>query len=202
VAAGQGTSRRRLVPATFDAVVEAAARGEPTALSELFRSYQPMLLRYLRNRAFDVADDVAGEVWLAVARNVGRFVGDEPGFRRWLFTIARCRLIEGHRKQSRRRTAPAPPEDLDGHERVDSRADRDDPAALVLAQLSAQQAVDAIVAGLGPDQAEAILLRVVAGLDVAEVATVMGRSASSVRVLCHRGLRRLHDRFPEGQLTR
>jgi len=182
-------------------VVEAAARGEPAALSELFCNYQPMLLRYLRNRAFGVADDVAGEVWLAVARNVGRFVGDEPGFRRWLFTIARCRLIEAHRKQGRRRTAPAPPEDFDAWGQAHPPADRDDPALLVVDQLSAQQAVDAIVADLTPDQAEAILLRVVAGLDVAEVAAIMGHSTSSVRVLCHRGLRRLRDRLPEGQLV-
>ena len=201
MAAEQGTSRRGSGPARFDAVVEAAARGEPAALSELFRNYQPMLLRYLRNRAFDVADDVAGEVWLAVARNVGRFVGDEAGFRRWLFTIARCRLIEVHRQQGRRRTAPVPPEVFGARGQAHPSAGSDDPALVVVDQLSAQRAVDAIVAGLTPDQAEAILLRVVAGLEVAEVAAVMGHTASSVRVLCHRGLRRLRDRYPERQLV-
>lgn len=37
------------------------------------------------------------------------------------------------------------------------------------------------------------MLRIVAGLDVATVAKIMRRSAGSVRVLCHRGLRRLES---------
>ena len=98
------TARARRSPVEFDAIVEAAAGGDEEALAHLFRSYQPMLLRYLRTRSTDVADDVAGDVWVAVARHLGRFVGDEAGFRRWLFTIARCRLIEAHRRQARQRT--------------------------------------------------------------------------------------------------
>ena len=49
----------------------------------------------------------------------------------------------------------------------------------------------ALVRTLPPDQAEVVLLRVVAGLEVAEVAELLGRSTGSVRVLSHRGLRRL-----------
>jgi RNA polymerase sigma-70 factor (ECF subfamily) len=177
----------------FDAVVEAAARGEHAALTELFRAYQPMLLRYLRNQGADVADDVASEVWIAVARNLPRFVGDEVGFRRWLFTIARCRLIEARRKQARQRTTAAPSEWLD---RPGSQPGQGDPAAVVVDQLSAREAIEAVVAGLTPDQAEVVVLRIVAGFDVAEVAAIMDRSPSSVRVLCHRALHRLKARFP------
>ena len=145
---------------------------------------------------------IAGDVWVAVARHLGRFVGDEAGFRRWLFTIARCRLIEAHRRQARQRTAPTAPETFDDHAEPHPKADRDDPAAVVIDQMTAQQAVDTIVAGLSPDQAEVVLLRIVAGLGVSEVAAIMGRSPTSVRVLCHRALRHLRDRFPEGHLIR
>jgi len=54
-----------------------------------------------------------------------------------------------------------------------------------------------LVATLPPDQAEAVLLRVIGGLDVPRTASVMGRSPGAVRVLVHRGLRRLRE-----QLTR
>jgi len=194
-------ARGRRSPVRFDAIVEAAARGEEEALAQLFRAYQPMLLRYLRSRAVDLADDVAGEVWVAVARHLGRFVGDEAGFRRWLFTIARCRLIEAHRRKARQRTAPTAPETFDDHDDPHPGTDRDDPATVVVDQMSAQQAVEMIVAGLSPDQAEVVLLRIVAGLGVSEVAAIMGRSPTSIRVLCHRALRHLRDRFPEGQLV-
>jgi RNA polymerase sigma-70 factor, ECF subfamily len=186
----------------FHEIAEAAATGEHAALSELFRAYQPMLLRYLRSQAEDVADDVASEVWVAVARNLRHFVGDERGFRRWMFTIARCRLIEAHRRQERRRTTSITSEALEHLPQPSSPSERVDPERLVVDGVSAQEAIDAVVAALSPDQAEALLLRIVAGLHPAEVAAVMGRSPGSVRVLCHRGLRRLRARFPEGQLVK
>ncbi|HEY8526408.1 MAG TPA: RNA polymerase sigma factor [Acidimicrobiales bacterium] len=170
----------------------AAGRGERWALAELFRAYQPLLLRYLRAQEPSVADDIASEVWVSVARRMRRFVGDEAGFRSWLFTIGRCRLIEHRRKAARRRTDPMP------HDLLDAAIDRDldgDPAVLVLEQLGGREAVQALVADLSADQAEAVLLRVVAGLDVNEVARIMDRSPGSVRVLCHRALRRLAERY-------
>jgi RNA polymerase sigma-70 factor (ECF subfamily) len=139
-----------------------------------------------------VADDLASEVWVAVARQMGRFVGDESGFRAWLFTIGRCRLIEHRRKAARRRTDPVP------HDRLDAAIERGldgDPALLVLEQLGVREAVDALIADLSPEQAEAVLLRVVAGLDVTEVARIMDRSPGSVRVLCHRAIRRLAESY-------
>jgi RNA polymerase sigma-70 factor (ECF subfamily) len=48
-----------------------------------------------------------------------------------------------------------------------------------------------LVAALPPDQREAVTLRVIADLSVSEVAAIMGRREGTVRVLVHRGLRRL-----------
>lgn len=157
-----------------------------------------MLLRYLRGQDAAVADDVAGEVWVAVARRLGRFVGDECGFRSWLFTIARYRLIEQRRRTARRRTDPVSTERLDGPRSTNG---GDDPAVLVLERLSAQDAINLVVEGLTTDQAEAVLLRVVAGFDVAEIARITGRSPGSVRVLFHRAMRRLADRLSEEVLA-
>jgi RNA polymerase sigma-70 factor (ECF subfamily) len=52
----------------------------------------------------------------------------------------------------------------------------------------------ALVRTLPPDQAEAVLLRVVGDLSVAEVAAILGRREGTVRVLVHRGLKRLAER--------
>jgi RNA polymerase sigma-70 factor (ECF subfamily) len=175
-------------------VLAAAGGGEHWALTELFRAYQPPLLRYLRAQEPGMADDLAGEVWVAVADHLAGFEGDETGFRSWLFTIGRYRLIEHRRRAARRRTDPVP------HERLDGPVERGfggDPSWLVLDQLAAQEAIDNLVAGLSPDQAEAVLLRVVGGFDVPEVAQIMERSAGSVRVLCHRALRRLASQFAD-----
>jgi RNA polymerase sigma-70 factor, ECF subfamily len=182
----------------FPLLVAAAGEGQQAALTDLFRAYQPRLLRYLRAQEPAMADDLAAEVWLAVARGLERFSGDEAGFRSWLFTIARHRLIEHRRRQARRRTDPVPTDRLDGPV---ERGWGGDPAWLVIEQLGVQQTIEVLVADLAPDQAEAILLRVVGGFDVAEVARIMGRSAGNVRVMCHRALKRMAARMSEEALA-
>ena len=67
----------------------------------------------------------------------------------------------------------------------------EDPAALVLEALSAQQVIDHLVAALSPEQAEVLVLRVVAHLSVEDVAKMLGKRPGTVRVIQHRALRRL-----------
>jgi RNA polymerase sigma-70 factor, ECF subfamily len=170
-------------------VVAAASRGERRALTELFRSYHPAVLRFLRGQDRSAADDLAGEVWMAVARRLPSFVGDERAFRCWLFTIARNRLADHRRRAIRRRTSPWPADDMaTAVDQVDSMAD---PGERVVARVSAQHAIEQLVADLPPAQVEVVLLRVCAGLTVPEVAGITGRSEGAVRVLQHRALRRL-----------
>jgi RNA polymerase sigma-70 factor, ECF subfamily len=182
----------------FPALLTLAGQGEQRALTEIYRAYNPRLLRYLRAQEPGMAEDLAAEVWLAVARGLSRFAGDEAGFRGWIFTIARHRLIEHRRKVARHRTELMP------HDRLDGPVERGlggDPAWLVIEQLGVQETIEMLVAGLAPDQAEAVLLRVLGGFDVTEVARIMGKSPGSVRVLCHRALKRLAARMSQEALA-
>jgi RNA polymerase sigma-70 factor (ECF subfamily) len=74
----------------------------------------------------------------------------------------------------------------------------DDPAATVLEDASTR-AAPALIATLPAGQAEAIVLRVVAGLEVEQVAELMDKQPNTVRVLTHRGLRRLAQRLGADQ---
>lgn len=153
---------------TFDEVLRSARVGSPRALGWLYRRFQPGLLRTLAVIAPHRADDVASDVWLDVAGGLSRFTGDEREFRGWLAATARHRVIDGSRRPGRRR----------------ERSMNGDPA--VAAAFAAQ------VAGLlPPDQADVVVMRVVDGLDVDEVARAMGRAPEAVRGIQHRALRRL-----------
>jgi RNA polymerase sigma-70 factor (ECF subfamily) len=174
---------------TFEEVLAAAKAGAEWAVATLYRDLNPALLRYLRARQSADAEDVASEVWIAAARTLQTFEGDETGFRSWIFTIARRRLIDHGRQAARRRTDPADMGTFEG------RAASDDTAAAGLVSLSTREAVERLVADLPPDQAEVVLLRVLADLDVADVARIMDRTPGSVRVLQHRALRRLARRY-------
>jgi len=177
-----------MIGAAFPAVLAAAARGDEHAFGRLWCELQPRLLRYLTVVAPGATEDVASETWLAVIRGIGRFEGNEPAFRAWVFTIARHKAIDGRRRGARRTTADLPTTGL-----ADPAAP-DDPAAAALEDISTRAAL-ALIATLPADQAEAIMLRVLAGLDVGQVAAIMGKRPGTVRVLTHRGLRRLAERL-------
>jgi len=172
----------------FPVVLKAAASGDEDAFGMLWHDLQPRLLRYLTMIAPGTAEDLASETWLGVIRGIGRFQGSEPAFRAWVFTIARSKALDW-----RRRAARKPTQDLPMSGLVEPVAP-DDPAAAAVAGVSTRAAL-ALVATLPAAQAEAVMLRVVAGLDVGQVAGIMGKAPGTVRVLSHRGLRRLAERL-------
>jgi RNA polymerase sigma-70 factor (ECF subfamily) len=170
----------------FARVLAAAQAGEEWAVARLYRSLQPALLRYLTARDPQDAEDIAAQVWLEVARALSKFEGVEDGFRAYVFTIARRRMLNARRGRARRRADCVPMETLVGTVRA-----KDDPAEETAARIDGAAAVRRIVALLSPEQADIVLLRVVGRLSVEEVATMVGKRASTVRVIQHRALRRL-----------
>jgi RNA polymerase sigma-70 factor, ECF subfamily len=174
-----------VIGAEFAAVLAGAQDRDEEAFARLFRDVQPVLLRYLRVIAPGAAEDVAGQTWLDVVTGLARFRGDEAAFRAWLFTIARHRAVDAGRARDRRRAGPLPqggagPERLTAPDTADVALER-----------AATRATLALISALPKDQAEIILLRVVAGLDTSAVARIVGKRPGAVRVAAHRGLRQL-----------
>jgi RNA polymerase sigma-70 factor (ECF subfamily) len=169
-------------------VLRDAAHGDETAFARLWRDSQPPLLRYLRVLAGESAEDVASEVWLEITRGLPRFRGGEPEFRSWLFTTARRRVIDLHRYSGRRPAiVTSDLRDLD-------RSAPGDAATAAFERMSTDAALD-LIATLPREQAEIIVLRVIACLDVGQVAELVGKKPGAVRVAAHRGLRTLAARL-------
>ncbi|MFF4247463.1 RNA polymerase sigma factor [Streptomyces sp. NPDC001822] len=188
---GRGGDQRR-APA-YDAelglAVSRAQQGDEEAFATAYRLVHPGLLGYMRGLVGDDAEDVASDAWLEIARDLKRFRGDGAGFRGWTATIARHRALDHIRKQKRRpRTSLIERDVLE----LPGRADTVDE---VLESMSTQWAL-AQIGRLPPDQAEAVLLRVVVALDGPAAARVLGKRPGAVRTAAYRGLRRL-----AGQLT-
>ncbi len=177
-----------MMGSAFEVVLAAAAGGDEDAFGDLWRDLQPRLLRYFMVVAPGAAEDLASETWLGVLRGIGSFRGNEPAFRVWVFTIARHRFVDWLRRAARKQA-----EDVAVTGPVDLTAP-DDPAAAALEGISTRAAL-ALIATLPADQADAIMLRVVAGLNVERVAAMMGKPPGTVRVLAHRGLRRLAEQL-------
>jgi RNA polymerase sigma-70 factor (ECF subfamily) len=169
----------------LDDALARASTGDEAGFLLLWRALQPPLLRFLRVLGCEDPDDVASETWLQVVRDLHTFSGGGVDFRRWLFTIGRHRAIDAARARARRPAGPVTAA-------LDTLADSQLVEDQVMDGLSVERAV-AILGSLSRDQAEAVALRVIAGLDTPDVARILGKSAGAVRVALHRGLRTLAD---------
>ena len=164
--------------------LEAARAGAGWALAELYHELHPRVLRYLRAMEPSEHEDLAADVWLETSHALQRFEGDEAGLRALAFTIARRRVLDLRRRRARRATTPVPQEQLV------STTEAGDAEEEAMAALSTDEALRQILR-LPPDQAQVILLRVIADLAVAEVASILDKSPGAVRALQHRAVRRL-----------
>ncbi|MDQ1463163.1 MAG: polymerase sigma-70 factor, subfamily [Actinomycetota bacterium] len=186
-----------MAASSFEEDLSAAQGGDESAFATLWRNLNPGLVRYLRVVARPAAEDLASETWLQIIRSLGKFRGDEQSFRAWVFTIARNKVTDWRRHEGRRPTEEITAEHFDV-------AGSDDTEQRVLDQLSTEGALN-LIATLPLEQAEIIMLRVVAGLDVAAVAKLVHKSEGAVRVSCHRALTRLRDALSQlaaGSVTR
>ena len=163
----------------FDDVLAAARREERWALEEIFRALAPVVTGYLRTHGSFEPEDLTSEVFISVLRNLASFEGDEPAFRSWVFTIAHRRLLD-ERRRLRRRPPPAPlvvVPDEPGPNDVEDAFGRAFDAARVR-DLCLQ---------LVPAQREVLLLRLLGGLTVNEVADALGKTPGAVKALQRRG---------------
>ena len=145
----------------------------------VYRDLAPAVLGYLRSQRVGEPEDVLGEVFLHVARDLkrGKFKGDGAALRRWVFSIAHNRAMDDHRRRSRDRSQLS--DDVVDARIVDAPRDPVDP-----------ELVEALAA-LSADQREVVLLRFVADLPIDAVARVTGRTPGAVKALQHRALENL-----------
>lgn len=143
---------------------------------QVYRDLAPAVLGYLRSQRVPDPEDVLGDVFLQVARDLHRVRGDESAVRRWVFSVARHRVIDDARRRARRpRSAAA---DLpDGPARADA-----EPFDVALVEALHR---------LTPDQREVIVLRFVADLPLESVARITHRRTGAVKALQHRALAQL-----------
>ncbi|MGZ9932913.1 RNA polymerase sigma factor [Streptomyces sp. NC-S4] len=179
--------------AELTAAVLAAQDGDENAFRAVYRAVHPRLLGYVRTLVGDGdAEDVTSEAWLQIARDLDSFTGDADRFRGWAARIARNRALDHIRMRGRR---PA----IGGDDtELTSWAAESDTAGAAMESLSTGRTM-ALIAQLPQDQAEAVVLRVVVGLDAKSAAETLGKRPGAVRTAAHRGLKKLAELLgPEG----
>jgi RNA polymerase sigma-70 factor, ECF subfamily len=173
---------------TMNDLTALAARGQSAAIEMLLRQIRPMVVRYCRARLgqvsghYQIADDVAQEVCMAVLNALPRYQDIGRPFASFVFGIASHKVADARRTAAR---LAIPTEQL-----PDGPDDRPGPEETVVADLEAQRA-RALLARLPDHQRDLLALRVLTGLSAQETGQALGMSAGAVRVAQHRALARL-----------
>lgn len=190
--------------------ISRAVAGDPHALEGLLLdSYDRLERRIDRKlpatlRGQVSAEDVLQETFVAVFLDIGSFQPRGRGsFYRWLATIAEHRLqdaIKRHRAAKRgggRQEIVTPPAGADDSldQIIDLLAGSRHTPSQSVARHEAAGVVQDGLESLPEDYRQALELRYVQGLPVAEVASTMKRTPRAVHNLCHRGLRTLRARL-------
>lgn len=158
----------------------AASDGDRAALEELLRRHQPKMYAVCRRIVGSDADaaDVTQDALIAVVRGITRFDG-RASFSTWAYRIATNAALDELRRRQRRAQPSADVAQLgDRSAAVTPGHDQ---------QVADRVAIDAALAMLPDDYRAAVVLRDVADLDYAAIATVLGIPPGTVRSRIARG---------------
>jgi RNA polymerase sigma-70 factor, ECF subfamily len=183
----EGASPTAPPPLLDEATLVQQAQRDLHAFSALYQRHAQQLYRYLLARVGNVDDaqDLASQTFLAAMQGLSSYRQEQP-FIAWLLGIARHKVADQFRRGR-------PEADLETAEWVSDNSEGLDEQ--VGRQLEIEQVARKLQT-LAPDRAEALSLRLFGGLEAAEIARIMGKQESAVRMLIFRGLRDL-----QGQLN-
>lgn len=168
-----------------DDVLARARSGDPAAFSLIYEALSPAVLGYFAGRGSEDPEALTQEVFLAVFSKLETVSGGLQGLRTFTFSVAHARYVDDVRKKAR---TPV----LVGYEADGDTRAADSAEMVALDNLDAGGA-DGLLARLNTEQRDVLLLRIVAGLSIDEVAEILGRSAGSVKQLQRRGLLKLKE---------
>lgn len=181
--ASLGTGRRRNTDICTEDLVSSVQSGQMDAFTVLYEEYLDRIYRYIYIRLGQVeqAEDITQEVFVRAFEGIPAYHCRGKPFVAWLFRIAHNLIIDYRRRADRVRFIPVPePVMVSG----------EDPVSMAENNLDSLRLREAI-AQLPPAQKEAVTLRLLVGLSIAETAQAMGKSEGAIKALQHDGTRNL-----------
>lgn len=181
--------------ATEQVLIDRITHHDAHAVEELVRRYSAVMLAAARNiigRA--EAEDVVQDAWISALESLKKFEG-RASLKTWLLRIVTNKSISrlrGMREITMGKLADEPEDDMDwftpaGQWKTAPLLWQHDSPEALLTTMALQKCVDAHLARMAENQRTAVVLRDMHGMELQEVADVLGVSAINLRVLIHRG---------------
>ena len=185
--------RSQLAHLSDEALVALVARGDETALAELYdrigRIAYGLAFRVLRDER--LAEDAVQEGFLTAWRTAADFSAERAKASTWLLTLVHRRAVDLVRREERRRVEPLPEDDRD--------AAATSPAAEEAAWLRFdRERVQEALQSLPDAQREAIELAYYGGFTQSELAERLGQPIGTIKSRMFSGLARLRELLDDG----
>ena len=186
-------ARKELVHLSDEALVAMLARGDETALGELYdrfgRPAYGLALRVLRDEK--LAEDAVQEAFLSAWRGAASFQPERAKASTWLLTLVHRRAVDIVRREERRRTEP-----LEAAPQAQGSVGTDEETFLRLQRERVQGALRML-----PDtQREALELAYYGGFTQSELAERLGQPVGTIKSRMFTGLNRLRELLAESEL--
>lgn len=162
-------------------LVAQAQQGDQVAFATLYEQYRPLVFRFLRRRlegSEEVVEDLTEDVFVKLYEKLDRYVERGLPFTAWLYRIAHNQLVDYLRTLPRQSA-----QTLDAIADVPERQTTSEYGSVL-----DRQTLEPALARLTPEQRQAVELRFLQGMSVAETAATMGRSEEAVKKLQARAL--------------
>lgn len=185
--------RSQLAHLSDEALVALVARGDETALAELYdrigRIAYGLAYRVLRDER--LAEDAVQEGFLTAWRTAADFSAERAKASTWLLTLVHRRAVDLVRREERRRVEPLQEDDRD--------AAATSPAAEEAAWLRFdRERVQEALRSLPDAQREAIELAYYGGFTQSELAERLGQPIGTIKSRMFSGLARLRELLDDG----
>ncbi|MGE3269369.1 MAG: RNA polymerase sigma factor [Chloroflexota bacterium] len=162
-------------------LVALAQQGDQQAFATLYEQYRPLVYRFLRRRldgSDEIVEDLTEDVFVKLYEKLDRYVERGLPFTAWLYRIAHNQLVDYLRTLPRQSA-----QSLDVVADVPERQTTSEYSSVL-----DRQTLEPALARLTPEQRQAIELRFLQGMSVAETAATMNRSEEAVKKLQARAL--------------
>jgi RNA polymerase sigma-70 factor (ECF subfamily) len=169
--------------ASEKALIERAQQYDAAAISELYQAHVGAVYRYCLFRVTDeaTAEDLTEEVFLSMVEALPRYSDRGIPFAAWLYRIARARVVDYQRQQSRHKT----------EELTSSVSDMTPgPEAQAMSKVDTGHLKEAM-GKLSEDYQTVLQLRFMEGYGLEETAQQMRKTVGATKVMQHRALRQM-----------
>ena len=169
---------------TSDKTLARKAVQDPKAFGELFDRYALRIYRYCYSRAShrESAEDITAQVFQDALENIDQYRPIGP-FAAWLFTIARRRIADHYRS-------------LKPTEELSEEISQDNPEVLAsIIQKENLQQLERCLQELDDYELELLRLRFAAGMRYKDIAALVEKTPSAVKIATYRLLGRLKEQM-------